>query len=247
MHHPRPTEDLLETNGAAVAPVLIVDDHSLLAGSLAMVLTAEGCAVRTLKATTTAQLVAEIAERPPMMTLVRIQPGPSLARSLELVKIAADSGSTVAVLSDSTHELLYAAAVSAGAAGLVASSDLMVETVDQILAMVKGEQLLSDLRRMQLLTLFRTHRVDRDNRFMPFESLSRREAEVLCLLMEGHAVNKIAESSFVSIGTVRTQVKAILRKLGVNSQAAAVALAYRSGWPDADPTLPVDLRLRNLG
>ena len=152
----------------------------------------------------------------------------------------------MAVLSDSTHELLLSAAVNAGATGLVASSDLMIETVDQILAMVKGEQLLSEFRRNELLSLFRTHRVDRDNRFMPFESLSRREGEVLCLLMEGHSVAKIAESSFVSVGTVRTQVKAILRKLGVNSQAAAVALAYRSGWPDADPALPVDLRLRNM-
>ncbi len=152
----------------------------------------------------------------------------------------------MAVLSDSTHELLLSAAVNAGATGLVASSDLMIDTVDQILAMVKGEQLLSEFRRSELLNLFRTHRVDRDNRFMPFESLSRREGEVLCLLMEGHSVAKIAESSFVSVGTVRTQVKAILRKLGVNSQAAAVALAYRSGWPDADPALPVDLRLRNM-
>ncbi len=239
-------EDLLETNGGAVAPILIVDDHSLLAGSLAMVLAAEGCAVRTLKATTIEQLQAEILERPPALTLVRIQPGPSLARSLDLVETAASARATVAVLSDSTHELLLSAAVNAGATGLVASSDLMIDTVDQILAMVKGEQLLSEFRRNELLSLFRTHRVDRDNRFMPFESLSRREGEVLCLLMEGHSVAKIAESSFVSVGTVRTQVKAILRKLGVNSQAAAVALAYRSGWPDADPALPVDLRLRNM-
>ena len=112
--------------------------------------------------------------------------------------------------------------------------------------MVKGEQLISELRREELVDLFHTHRVDRDNRFMPFESLSRRESEVLCLLMEGHSVAKIAESSFVSVGTVRTQVKAILRKLGVSSQAAAVALAYRSGWPVADPALPVGMRLRNL-
>ena len=131
-------------------------------------------------------------------------------------------------------------------APITLSSKDTPKTVDQILAMVKGEQLLSEFRRNELLHLFRTHRVDRDNRFMPFESLSRREGEVLCLLMEGHSVAKIAESSFVSIGTVRTQVKAILRKLGVNSQAAAVALAYRSGWPDADPALPVDLRLRSL-
>lgn len=237
---------VLDPNGEAVAPVLIVDDHSLLAGSLAMVLTAEGCAVRTLKATTAEQLTAEIAERLPTVILVRIQPGPRLAPSLELVEIAAQSGATVAVLSDSSHELLLAAAVSSGASGLVGASELMVETVDQILAMTKGEQLLSEFRRSELMDLFRNHRSDRDNRFMPFESLSRREGEVLCLLMEGHSVAKIAESSFVSVGTVRTQVKAILRKLGVNSQAAAVALAYRSGWPDSDPGLPVDLRLRRL-
>ena len=109
--------------------------------------------------------------------------------------------------------------------------------------MVKGEQLLSAQRKAELSELFQSHRIDRDDRFMPFESLSRRESEVLRLLMEGHSVAKIAESSFVSVGTVRTQVKAILRKLGVNSQAAAVALAYRSGWAAADPTLPVDLRL----
>lgn len=232
-----------ETNGTAVAPVLIVDDHSLLAGSLAMVLAAEGCAVRTLKATTVDQLVAELADRPAALVLVRIQPGPRLAGSLRLVELAADTGATVAVLSDSTHELLLAAAVEAGAGGLVGTSELMVDTVDQILAMVKGEQLLPAHRRRELSELFRHHRSDRDDRFMPFESLSRRENEVLCLLMEGHSVAKIAESSFVSVGTVRTQVKAILRKLGVNSQAAAVALAYRSGWAAADLSLPVDLRL----
>jgi len=147
-----------------------------------MVLTADGCSVRTLKATTVEMLEAELAERPPDVVLVRIQP-------------------------------------------VLGASDLLVDTVDQILAMVKGEQPLTPKRREELVQLFADHRSDRDNRFMPFESLSR---------------------SFVSIGTVRTQVKAILRKLGVNSQAAAVALAYRSGWPDSDPDLPVDLRLREL-
>jgi len=79
---------------------------------------------------------------------------------------------------------------------------------------------------------------------MPFESLSRREGEVLRLLMDGMSVNKIAETSFVSVGTVRTQVKAVLRKLGVSSQVAAVALAYKIGWDQPDTDLPVDLRFR---
>lgn len=228
------------------APVLIVDDHSMLAGSLAMVLTAEGCAVRTLKATTTRMLADELASRPPSLVLVRIQPGPSLGPALELVRQAAQNDAAVAVLCDTTHELMQAAAVHAGAIALLGASDLLVETVDQILAMVKGQRPLSPERIRELTELFDAHRVDRDNRFMPFEALSRRESEVLLLLMEGHSVAKIAESSFVSVGTVRTQVKAILRKLGVNSQAAAVALAYRSGWSASDPSLPVDLRLPRL-
>lgn len=236
-----------KTAAREVASVLIVDDHSLLAGSLAMVLAAEGCSVRTLKSTTVPDLETECSDRLPHVVLVRIQPGPRLISSLELVAVAADSGATVAVLSDSSHELLVAAAVTSGACGLIGSSDALVETVDKILAMTRGEPLLGGARRRELQDLFITHRSDRDNRFMPFESLSRREGEVLCLLMEGHSVGKIAESSFVSVGTVRTQVKSILRKLGVSSQAAAVALAYRSGWPSSDPTLPVDLRLPKLG
>lgn len=233
-------------NEQDAATVLVVDDLSLLSGSLAMVLTAEGCSVRTLKASTETELEAELADRCPRLALIRIHPGPSLQRSLELVRRASAAGAIVAVLSDSTHELLWSAAVHAGAQGLIASSDLLIETVDQILGMLNGKSLLSAERRNELLELYMSHRQDRNDRFSPFESLSRREGEVLMLLMEGHSVAKIAESSFVSVGTVRTQVKAVLRKLAVNSQAAAVAMAYRSGWPDSDPNLPVDLRLRRL-
>ncbi len=75
-------DDDFATNGGAVAPVLIVDDHSLLAGSLAMVLTAEGCAVRTLKATTPSLLLAELDSRPVGLVLVRIQPGPRLGHGM---------------------------------------------------------------------------------------------------------------------------------------------------------------------
>jgi len=37
----------------------------------------------------------------------------------------------------------------------------------------------------------------------------------------------------VSLTTVRSQIRSVLMKLGVNSQLAAVALARRQGWPPA--------------
>jgi DNA-binding NarL/FixJ family response regulator len=53
--------------------------------------------------------------------------------------------------------------------------------------------------------------------------LTPREREVLDLLYLGSSVMGIAETFKVTPATVRTQVKAVLRKLGVKSQLAAVA------------------------
>ena len=41
---------------------------------------------------------------------------------------------------------------------------------------------------------------------------------------------EIAEQRVVSLATVRSQIRAILRKLEVTSQLAAVAMAHRAGW-----------------
>jgi len=45
----------------------------------------------------------------------------------------------------------------------------------------------------------------------------------------------IAARQFVSLGTVRTQVRSILRKLEVNSQLAAVATVRNAGWSTSSP------------
>ena len=60
--------------------------------------------------------------------------------------------------------------------------------------------------------------------------LTARERQVLAALMEGKSCEVIADSWFVSLATVRTQIRAVLTKLGVGSQLAAISLAFRSGW-----------------
>jgi DNA-binding NarL/FixJ family response regulator len=63
-----------------------------------------------------------------------------------------------------------------------------------------------------------------------FEHLSRREQEVLWALMHGVSAREIAKQSYVALPTVRSQIRAVLSKLGVSSQLAAVALAYQCNW-----------------
>lgn len=59
--------------------------------------------------------------------------------------------------------------------------------------------------------------------------LSRREYQVLQLIADGLDNQTIASTLFVSIETIRTHVKGILRKLHARDRAHAISLAYRTG------------------
>lgn len=67
------------------------------------------------------------------------------------------------------------------------------------------------------------------------DDLTRREREILRDLIAGHRAAAIARRSFVSLNTVRSQIRTMLRKLGVHSQLEAVALARRAGWSGDRP------------
>ncbi|MGH3620877.1 MAG: response regulator transcription factor, partial [Sciscionella sp.] len=61
------------------------------------------------------------------------------------------------------------------------------------------------------------------------QPLSPREYEVLRLIAEGLENQAIGKTLFVSVETVRTHVKSILRKLHARDRAHAVAVAFRTG------------------
>ncbi len=96
---------------------------------------------------------------------------------------------------------------------------------------------LSRRERKQLVGSWRVFETERAEMTARLKTLSYREEEVLQRLHEGVGVRAIAEQSEVAEGTVRSQVKSILRKLEVSSQMAAV-LAYDELVTDGiDPDL----------
>lgn len=60
-----------------------------------------------------------------------------------------------------------------------------------------------------------------------YTPLSPREKEVLNLLVQGQAAQKIAQTLGISYATVRNHLQKILHKLGVHSQREAVTLAVK--------------------
>lgn len=81
--------------------------------------------------------------------------------------------------------------------------------------------------------------------------LTTTEARVISLLAEGKTNRDIARDMFISINTVKTHVRAIFQKLGVNTRSCAVTRAIATGlidWPV--PQGPKITRLgntRNMG
>ena len=73
--------------------------------------------------------------------------------------------------------------------------------------------------------------------------LSPREREILCLLAEGRTQGQIAGELVISSKTVATHIQHILSKLGVNTRAQAVAMAFRRGLVEPEVRAHTDAAL----
>jgi DNA-binding NarL/FixJ family response regulator len=104
-------------------------------------------------------------------------------------------------------------------------ADAGLAEVSDVLAQVAGHELTTSKRkRSELEAAWRAWRSRRQEAASRISSLTPREREVLGLMYAGSSVAEIAEKFEVATETVRTQVKAVLRKLDVKTQLSAVAM-----------------------
>src|SRR5215210_1761100 len=124
-------------------------------------------------------------------------------------------------------------AVRAGAIGYLPKDTRAAELRRAIKAAAAGRVQLSPEASALLL------REVREPARPPAEALTGREAEVLRLLAEGRANKEIARALGVAEDTVKTHVRHLLAKLGVQSRTQAALYAARTGLAArADPAPP---------
>ncbi len=61
-------------------------------------------------------------------------------------------------------------------------------------------------------------------------TLTKREQEVLELVMNGLTAKQIANKVFVTLNTVETHKRNIIQKLGAKNCIHAVVIAFKNGW-----------------
>jgi DNA-binding NarL/FixJ family response regulator len=211
--------------------VLIVEDHELLATSLALALRQQGLVVETVDGSGRAEIVAIVRRLAPVLVLLDLDLGPGMGSGVDLVRPLIQAGGRVVMVTGVADRARLAACVEVGATGIVSKTAGFDVLVDAVRRAVDGEELFTDYQRQELLADLRVARQADRERSAPFERLSPREQAVLAGLVAGETAEAIAADSYVSLATVRSQIRAILLKLGVTSQLAAVARARAAGWP----------------
>ena len=224
--------------------ILVVDDHPLLAMALARELGGLGVEVETIDPYRGGEaVVAAVIEAEPTCAVLDLGL-PVDGGGVALIEPLTDAGVSVVVLTGETEPEILAVALHRGAAAVLSKTEPLGEIVDAILRAADGQPVRSR-QRDELAAELRRVTADREARQAPFAKLSRRERQILAGLVDGQGPAALAERDYVSVATVRTQIKSLLRKLGVGSQLEAVALANRLGWEaDEAPTAPASRRGR---
>jgi two-component system, NarL family, nitrate/nitrite response regulator NarL len=209
--------------------IVIVEDHGLIAHTVATALRSRGAEVRVLDPALIEDLVATATADAPDLVLLDLDLGPR-GDATPLIAPLLETGTRVLMVTGVDDPVRHARCVQVGAVGVLPKSGSFDDLVAAIERVLDTGRLLDRHAREELLALLRDHEVEERARLRPFEALTRRESEVLGALVRGQPVEAIARQAVVSVATVRSQVRAILTKLDASSQVVAIAKAREAGW-----------------
>lgn len=216
---------------------LIVDDHEMIAQGIAVALDAAGVNTAVTSGPTAVDVLDLARSHQPDVVLLDLQIGGEIGSGLSLIKPLRALDARVLVVTGVTDRAALGECLEAGAVGVASKSEGFDALVDKILRAATGESVMTRHEEYALIDAARNRRESDRARLEPFDELTPREAAVLWGLMEGKQAEVLGEEFYVSISTIRTQIRAVLRKLEVNSQLAAVAMAREAEWQPVDSVL----------
>jgi two-component system nitrate/nitrite response regulator NarL len=147
--------------------------------------------------------------------------------AMRLVSAALDGGWQVVVLSEDGREPRVAAAVAHGAAAWLSTKAPVRQLSEVVHRLCAGCCVMTDEDRAAWERMNKRNLAEADQLVAVLDLLTDREFGVLRAMERGLRAADIADQNVVALTTVRTQIRSILQKLGVNSQESAIDL-YRA-------------------
>jgi len=171
-------------------------------------------------------------ELKPDLTLIELAiPGIRADEAVQAI-VDADPDARVVLLAgspaDDERELLDG--LLAGACGYLFKDAPAAETIAGIRVAIEGDTTVSPAIVTSLIGRLREQRRREREQSLPKPPpLTRRERDVLRLLVAGHSDKEIAAALFIGMRTVQTHAEHLYAKLGVRNRHEATAVAVRRG------------------
>jgi len=208
--------------------VLIVDDHDLVAMSLALCLRSEGMHAQRHAVRSRDGILTAVATLVPGVVLLDLDlgrgPDGETIDGTTLVAGLCRNGWRVIVLSATTDEARVGQAFHAGALACVPKTAALPVLITAIRRATQGLEVTHPDRRRYYIDRYREQQEQARAVERRLARLTERERAVLERLARGRRAQSIAEEFHVSLATTRTQIRAVLHKLEVTGQLEAVAL-----------------------
>lgn len=212
--------------------VILADDHAILRTGLRLLLEAEGI-----------QIVGEAGSGREVLTLVDTIPADILILDLsmpdiggiEVLKQIKEKGYPIHVLVLTMHneEQYVKAAMMNGASGYVEKSAFDKELLNAIKTVMSGQIYLSNKHALLMVNSL-LHTEEAPIEADPHDLLSKREIEVLRLLVRGYSLAEAGEKLSLSLKTVDTYKTRIFDKLGISRKSEMVQYALNHGLLGGD-------------
>ncbi|MEV8128497.1 response regulator transcription factor [Streptomyces sp. NPDC085944] len=203
--------------GPDPARILVCDDHVVVrAGLLALLDSAPGIEV-VGEAGTGEEALALAARLAPDVVLMDLQLGAGIDGVETTRRLTAGTGRVPHVLVLTTYDTDadITRAIEAGATGYLLKAERPEELFAAIHAAAQGRTALSGPVAGRVMANLRK----------PRPALTDRERDILAQLATGLGNREIARALFISEATVKTHLRRIYDKLGVDTRAGAVAVA----------------------
>lgn len=203
--------------------VFIVDDHKMVIDGMQLLLKDEQDIVVVGTALNGEDGIKQIPKTKADVILLDINmPGINgIETCKELLKINPD----LKIIAISMHKesSLIKLMLSNGAKGYVLKNAGQDEVIDAIKTVYEGKMYLDDTVNEIVLNSVANNGSEKS--VNPFPKLSRREKDVLNLILEEYTTQEIADKLFISFGTVETHRRNMLIKTGARNTAGLVRIA----------------------
>ncbi len=209
--------------------ILIADDHAVVRAGLRELLLQRGSFSVVGEAPDGDALLKLAGEVSADVLLLDVSmPGPPFLDVLQRMRTQ-HPALRVLVLTMHPEDQFAVRALRAGASGYLTKDRTPAELVDAVTRIARGGRYISATLAERL-----SWALDGDFRAAPHDALSDREMQVLMLLGRGHSVKEAGETLRLSMKTISTFRKRMMKKMGFATNADAVQYVVRQGLLTSD-------------